>query len=199
MPEARRLRSVCVYLGSSPGEGAAFMATAAAFGRLLARRGCRLVYGGGRVGCMGALADAALEEGGEVSGVITRALKAKEIAHLGLTELRVVETMHERKAVMSDLADAFVMLPGGFGTWDEFMEALTWSQLGIHHKPCGVLEVGDYFAPLRAWLATATRQRFVRPEHAGLVLMDRDPAALLDRLAVWEGGGLEKWLDRSQR
>jgi len=175
------------------------MAAAAGFGRLLARRGCRLVYGGGRVGCMGALADAVLEEGGQVFGVITRALAAKEIAHTGLTDLRVVETMHERKAVMSDLADAFVMLPGGFGTWDEFMEAVTWSQLGVHHKPCGVLEVEDYFAPFRAWLGTATRHRFLRPEHAGLVLMEREPAALLDRLAAWEGEGLDKWLDRSQR
>lgn len=148
---------------------------------------------------MGALADAALQANGEVIGVITRALEAKEIAHLELTNLVVVETMHERKAAMADMADAFVMLPGGFGTWDEFMEVVTWSQLGIHAKPCGVLEVADYFEPLRSFFDMATRQRFVRAEHRHLVIMEREPGVLLDRLASWQPETVDKWLDRSQR
>jgi uncharacterized protein (TIGR00730 family) len=145
---------------------------------------------------MGALADAALGAGGEVVGVITRALQDKEVAHPGLTRLDVVETMHERKAAMADMADVFVMLPGGFGTWDEFMEAVTWSQLGVHSKPCGVLEVDDYFVPFRAMLEMATKERFVRPEHRDLVIMDADAEALLDRLLSWRAQYLPKWLDR---
>lgn len=196
---AGRQRSICVYLGSSPGADPAFAAAANGFGRLLAARGLRLVYGGGRVGLMGVLADAALEAGGEVVGVITRALQDKEIAHSGLSELKVVETMHERKAAMADLADAFVMLPGGFGTWDEFMEAVTWAQLGIHSKPCGVLETGDFFLPFRAMLEMATAQRFVRPEHRDLVIMSPEPDVLLDRLLSWRPGHIAKWLDRDDR
>jgi uncharacterized protein (TIGR00730 family) len=137
-------------------------------GRLLAERNVRLIYGGGHVGLMGILADAVLEQGGEVHGVITRALERKEIAHAGLTTLEVVETMHERKALMADAADAFVMLPGGFGTWEEFLEALTWTQLGVHLKPCGVLNVAEFFDPLIALIDQATKQRFVRSEHRDL-------------------------------
>jgi len=148
---------------------------------------------------MGALADAALEAGGDVTGVITRALQEKEIAHRGLSELRVVETMHERKAAMSDLSDAFVMLPGGFGTWDEFMEAVTWAQLGIHSKACGVLEVGNFFGPLKAMLDMATNQRFIRPEHRDLIIMGADGGALLDRLLSWQPRHMAKWLDRDDR
>lgn len=195
----RAARSVCVYLGSSPGARPSFSAAAEDFGRLLARRGLRLVYGGGRVGLMGTLADAALDAGGEVVGVITRALQDKEVAHSGLSRLEVVQTMHERKAAMADLADAFVMLPGGFGTWDEFMEAVTWSQLGIHTKPCGVLEVEDFFLPFRAMLEMATDQRFVRPEHRDLVMMDADAEVLLDRLLSWRATYLPKWLDSDDR
>jgi uncharacterized protein (TIGR00730 family) len=193
------LSSVAVYCGSSPGADPGFAAAAAALGRLLAERGIRLVYGGGHVGLMGVVADACLAGGGEVHGVITRALEAKELAHRGLTSLAVVETMHQRKEAMADLAGAFVMLPGGFGTLDEFFEVLTWTQLGIHAKPCGVLDVAGYFAPLRDLLEAATRQRFLRPGHRDLVIMDTDPGRLLDRLNEWQPVVVDKWLDLPQR
>jgi uncharacterized protein (TIGR00730 family) len=194
-----RLSSVAVYCGSSPGADPGFAAAAAALGRLLAERGIRLVYGGGHVGLMGVVADACLAAGGEVHGVITRALEAKELAHRGLTSLAVVETMHQRKEAMADLAGGFVMLPGGFGTLDEFFEVLTWTQLGIHAKPCGVLDVAGYFAPLRDLLEAATRQRFLRPGHRDLVIMDTDPGRLLDRLDEWQPVVVDKWLDLPQR
>lgn len=148
---------------------------------------------------MGVVADAALAEGGEVYGVITQALQAKELAHRGLTTLSVVETMHERKAEMSDAADGFVMLPGGFGTFDEFFEAVTWTQLGIHSKPCGVLDVNDYFAPLQALLDNATSQRFIRSEHRELIIRETDAQTLLDRLATWKPPVVDKWVDHTQR
>jgi uncharacterized protein (TIGR00730 family) len=201
-PHAGRIpaqTSVCVFCGSSPGADPAFADAASTLGRLVAERGLGLVYGGAHVGTMGVLADAALAAGGEVHGVITRALEGKEIAHQGLTSLTVVETMHERKAAMADRAEGFVMLPGGFGTLDEFFEAVTWTQLGIHQKPAGVLDVLGYFDPLRALLETAVAQRFVAPQHRDLVLVESDPAALLDRLAQWRPTATDKWLDRSQR
>ncbi len=176
---------MCVFCGSSTGNDSLYLEAARQFGGLLGRRGLRLVYGGGRVGLMGAVADGALDAGAEVVGVITRALQGREIAHPGLDELLVVETMHERKAAMADRADAFVMLPGGFGTWDEFMEVVTWAQLGIHVKPCAVLEVGDFFAGFRQLVADATGAGFIRPRYQQLVLMDHDPGSLIDRLAAW--------------
>jgi uncharacterized protein (TIGR00730 family) len=194
-----RLSSVAVYCASSPGADPGFVAAAAALGRLLAERGVRLVYGGGHVGLMGVVADACLAGGGEVYGVITRALEVKELAHHGLTSLAVVETMHERKQAMADLADGFVMLPGGFGTLDEFFEVLTWNQLGIHAKPCGVLDVAGFFAPLRDLLEAATRQRFLRPGHRDLVIMDSEPGRLLDRLGGWQPVVVDKWLDPPHR
>ena len=148
---------------------------------------------------MGVLADAALAEGGEVHGVITRALEDKEIAHRGLTTLKVVETMHERKAAMVDMADAFVMLPGGFETLEEFLEVVTWTELGIHTKPCGVLNVRGFFDPLVALFATATQQRFVREEHRDMVIVEPDPVTMLDQLGSWAPVTVDKWLDRSQR
>ena len=190
---------MAVYCGSSPGADPAFAAAAAALGRLLAERGIRLVYGGGHVGLMGVVADACLAGGGEVHGVITRALEAKELAHRGLTSLAVVETMHGRKEAMADLAGGFIMPPGGFGTLDEFFEVLTWTQLGIHAKPCGVLDVAGYFAPLRDLLEAATRQRFLRPGHRDLVIMDTEPGRLLDRLDEWQPADVDKWLDLRQR
>jgi uncharacterized protein (TIGR00730 family) len=192
-----KLRTVCVYCGSSPGRQAGFAEAAAALGRTIARRGMTLVYGGAQVGLMGVVADAAIDEGGEVHGVITRGLETKEIAHRGLTHLDVVDTMHERKAAMADLTDGFVMLPGGFGTFDEFFEAVTWTQLGVHDKPCGVLDVGGYFDPLEALLDNATAQGFVRGEHRGLVMVDDDADTLLDRMAAWEPVVIDKWIDRS--
>ena len=193
------LSSVAVYCGSSPGADPAFAAAAASLGRLLATREIRLVYGGGHVGLMGLLADAVLRQGGEVHGVITRALEEKEIAHGGLTTLQVVETMHERKAAMADKSDGFIMMAGGFGTLDEFFEVVTWTQLGIHAKPCGILNVNGYFDPLLALLQTATRERFLLPAHRDLVVAEPDPAALIERLGSWTGRTVDKWLDRSQR
>jgi hypothetical protein len=148
---------------------------------------------------MGILAEAALAGGGEVHGVITQALQAREIAHQGLTSLEVVKTMHERKAAMADKADAFIMLPGGFGTLDEFFEAVTWTQLGIHAKPCGVLDVGGYFAPLRTLLASAAGQGFMLPEHRDMVIMESDPAMMLDRMSAWKPVFVKKWLGRQDR
>jgi uncharacterized protein (TIGR00730 family) len=191
--------SVAVYCGSNSGIDPAFAAAAASLGALLAERGLRLVYGGGHVGLMGAVADAVLDGGGEAHGVITRALEQKEIAHAGLTSLRVTETMHERKAAMADAADAFVMLPGGYGTLDEFFEVLTWAQLGIHAKPCAILDVAGYFDPLRAFLDGAVAAGFVHPAHRDMVIMDDDPARLLDRLAAWTPVEVSKWLDRAER
>ena len=194
-----RLSAIAVYCGSNHGADPAYAQAAAALGRLLAERGIRLVYGGGHVGLMGVLADAALAGGGEVFGVITRALQASEVGHDALTSLTVVDTIHERKAAMADAADAFVMLPGGYGTFDEFFEAVSWTQLGIHDKPCGVLDVAGYYAPLRALLDEATRQGFVSQAHRELVITESEPRRLLDRLAGWAPVTADKWLDRSQR
>jgi uncharacterized protein (TIGR00730 family) len=193
------LLSVGVYCASSRGIDRSFAAAAESLGRTLAERGIRLVYGGGHVGLMGVVADAVLAGGGEVHGVITRALEAKEIAHRGLTSLEVVETMHERKAAMADKADGFIMLPGGFGTLDEFFEVVTWTQLGIHAKPCGVLDVGGYFTPLRELLDTAARQGFLLPEHRDMVIMESEPGRMLDRLNTWVPAFVPKWLDRTER
>jgi uncharacterized protein (TIGR00730 family) len=193
------LSAVCVYCGSSPGADPAFAAAAASFGRVLAERRVGVVYGGGHVGLMGALADAALAAGGSVHGVITRALEQKELAHDGLTAMTVVETMHERKAAMADLADGFVMLPGGFGTLDEFFEVVTWTQLGIHSKPCGVLNVSGYFDPLLAFVERAAEERLVRAEHRDMLIVETDPDAMLDRLAAATPAPVDKWLDRTER
>ena len=191
--------SVAVYCGSNAGVDPSFRAAATSFGRMLAGRGIRLVYGGGRVGLMGLVADAALAEGGQVHGVITRALEGKEPAHPGLTSLEVVDTMHQRKAAMADLADGFVMLPGGFGTLDEFFEVVTWTQLGVHAKPCGLLDVNGFFASLGAFLDGAVGHGFIRAEHREMLITESDPDALIDRLTSWEPIAIDKWLDRSER
>jgi uncharacterized protein (TIGR00730 family) len=191
--------SIAVYCGSNLGLDPSFAAAAASLGRLLAQRAHPLVYGGGRVGLMGVVADAVLESGGAAHGVITQALAAKEIAHPGLTSLRVTQTMHERKAAMADLADAFVMLPGGYGTLDEFFEMLTWAQLGIHAKPCAILDVAGYFDSLRAFLDRAVTAGFVRPAHLRMVIIEADSARLLDRIADWTPVAVSKWLDPSDR
>jgi uncharacterized protein (TIGR00730 family) len=188
---------VCVFCGSNPGRGPAFREATERLGRTIAERGMAVVYGGAQVGLMGALAEAALAAGGEVHGVITRALETKEIAHRGLASLTVVDTMHERKAAMADRAGGFVMLPGGFGTFDEFFEAVTWTQLGVHRKPCGILDVDGYFAPLQAQFANAAELGFVLDEH--LPLVDADPGKLLDRMAGWEPPSVEKWIDCTVR
>ena len=179
------MKRVCVFAGSNAGVRPTYAASARTLAAACAERGLGIVYGGGSVGLMGALADAALAAGVEVIGVIPRPLATKELAHAGLTELRVVESMHERKAMMNALADGFISLPGGLGTFEETLEVLTWAQLGIHGKPVGVLNVDGYYDGLLRWLSHAAREGFVRPEHLGLLLFADAPAALLDRFAAW--------------
>lgn len=192
------MKRICVFCGSNGGLRPAYTEAARAMGLALARRGIGLVYGGGRVGLMGTVADAVLREGGEVIGIIPEALAAREVAHQGLTELCVVSSMHVRKAMMAELSDAFVALPGGFGTFEEFCEVLTWSQLGLHQKPCGLLNVEDYYAPLLALFDQAVAERFARPEHRALVIEGRDPDEMLERLATFRPPGLAKWIDMSE-
>ena len=186
MAAPARIGSICVFCGASPGADPRYVEAATATGRTLAERGIRLVYGGGRLGLMGAIADAALAAGGEVVGVIPRGLVDRELAHAGLTELRVVTTLHERKARMADLADAFITLPGGLGTLEELAEVLSWAQLDLHAKPVGLLEVGGYFGPLVAFLDRAVVEGFVAPRHRGLLLHDDDLERLLARFDAWE-------------
>jgi hypothetical protein len=154
------------------------------------------VYGGGNIGLMGVVADAVLAAGGEAIGVIPRGFVEKEVAHDGLSDLRIVSSMHERKAMMADLADAFVALPGGLGTLEEMFETWTWGQLGLHAKPCGLLDVAGYYGPLLAFLDHAVAEGFIKPRHRALLLAERDPGALLDRLAAFRPPRIEKWLDR---
>lgn len=168
-------------------------------GQLLAKHGITLVYGGGNVGLMGAVADGCLDAGGRVVGVIPRALAEKEIAHPGLTEMHVVDSMHERKALMADLADAFLALPGGFGTWDEFCEALTWSQLGLQRKACAFLNIERYYDPLLTMVQRAAQEGFIRAEHRELLLVDTDPGRILERLQNYEVPYVPKWVDREER
>ncbi len=192
------IRRICVFCGSSPGERPCYGAAARTLGELLAKRGLGLVYGGASIGLMGAVADAALAGGGEVIGVIPAALEAKEIAHPGLTRLEVVSSMHDRKARMSELADAFVALPGGMGTLEELSEILTWGQLGLHQKACGLLDVAGYWRPLVAFFDHAVQERFLRPQHRALLLVEDQPVALLDALAAYVPPTHEKWIDREQ-
>jgi len=190
------LGSVCVFCGSSPGARPEYTEAARLLGQRIAGRGLRLVYGGGGVGLMGEVADAVLAAGGEVVGVIPQHLVDREVAHPGLTDLRVTGSMHERKALMADLADGFVAMPGGLGTLEELAEILTWSQLGLQSKPCGLLDVAGFFDPLLAFLDHTVEERFVTAEHRGLVLADRDPDRLLDKLDAWQPRPSSKWLDR---
>ena len=193
----RKLSVIAVYCGSSPGLDPLYAEVAGHLGKILAERGIGLVYGGGHVGLMGALADAALEGGGKAHGVITKALEDKEVAHKKLTSIDVVSSMHERKMVMANLADAFIMMPGGFGTLEEFLEVATWTQLGVHSKPCGILNVNGYFDPLIKFLDNAVQQRFLRFEHLGQVVIATEPADLVAQLDTWEPKVIDKWLDRS--
>jgi len=193
------MRRVCVFCGSSPGARAAYAEAAAELGRLLAAERIGLVYGGASVGLMGVLADAALAEGGEVVGVIPRALVDREIGHPGVEDLRVVGSMHERKALMAELADAFVALPGGLGTLEELFEIYTWAQLGMHRKPCGLLDVEDYYAGISQFLAHAVEERFLPERHRAMLMVEHEPRALLDRMRGWEPSAVQpKWLDREE-
>src|SRR5512143_1572135 len=177
------IRSICVFCGSSTGLSAGYETAACSFAESAAQRGIRLVYGGASVGLMGAIADAALRNGGEVVGVIPRALVDREIAHRGLTELHVVDTMHERKAMMAELSDAFVALPGGLGTLEELFEVWTWGMLGLHTKPYGILNVTDYYSPLIRFLDHASDEGFIRPAQRAMLVVEDDATRLLDKLA----------------
>jgi uncharacterized protein (TIGR00730 family) len=193
------LKRICVFCGSSSGTGETYVRSAREVGLLLCQRGIELVYGGGKVGLMGAVADACLSAGGRVTGVIPQLLVDKEVAHEGLTELRVVQTMHERKALMADLADAFLALPGGYGTWDELCEVLTWSQIGIHRKASALLNVNGYYDPLLAMADRAVSEGFIHTVNRELLLTDTDPARLLDRLEDYVVPVVDKWMGRANR
>ncbi|HWJ61050.1 MAG TPA: TIGR00730 family Rossman fold protein [Acidimicrobiales bacterium] len=195
----RPLRRVAVFCGSNHGNDPAFTATAVELGRLLAERGIGLVYGGGNVGLMGEVADAVLAGGGTVTGVIPQHLWEKEVGHQGLTELLVVDSMHERKMAMADRSDAFIALPGGVGTFEELFEAITWTQLGIHEKPVGLLDVAGFYAPLLGFLDDTVASGFLKPGHRSMILDATEPAAMLAALAAWEPVATSKWLTPDER
>ncbi len=194
------MQRVCVFCGSSPGARPAYAEATAEVARLLAGEGIGVVYGGGHVGLMGVLADTAMAAGGEVIGVMPQALVDREIGHTEISELRVVGSMHERKALMADLSDAFIALPGGAGTLEELFEVYTWAQLGLHDKPCGLLDVEDYFSGLVGFLDHAVDERFLRKEHRAMLIVEREPRALIERLAEFEPRAVTpKWIDREER
>jgi uncharacterized protein (TIGR00730 family) len=191
--------TVCVFCGSSPGARPAYTEATEELARLLAAEGIGVVYGGGGVGLMGKLADAVLAHGGEITGVIPRALVDREIEHRQVEDMRVVDSMHERKALMAELADAFVALPGGIGTLEELVEVFTWSQLGLHRKPCGLLDVEGYYQRLTDFLDHAVQERFLLAQHRATLMAESDPGALLERLRAYRPDAVEpKWIDRDE-
>jgi uncharacterized protein (TIGR00730 family) len=192
------LQSICVFCGSSRGAHPAYVEAATLVGRTLAERGLTLIYGGARIGLMGAAADGALAAGGKVHGVIPTALMARELGHQGLTKLDEVDSMHERKARMAELADGFIALPGGAGTLEEIAEIWTWAQLGLHRKPIGFLNVAGYFDHLFAFIDQAVAEAFVKPVHAGMLMRSTRPAPLLDAMAAYVPAFTEKWIGRDQ-
>ncbi|MEO1657364.1 MAG: TIGR00730 family Rossman fold protein [Pseudomonadota bacterium] len=193
------MKAVCVFTGSSFGADKAFEEAARSLGAAIAKRGFTLVYGGASVGLMGAVADSALAEGGEVIGVLPKALADLELAHTGLTELKIVDSMHARKTAMADAADAFVSLPGGLGTLEETFEVWTWTQLGVHAKPLGFVNVNGYYEGLLTFLDHAVASGFVKQKHKELALVDADPDALLEALAKTDVSYEPKWIDRQNR
>lgn len=190
------MKRICVYCGSSPGKRPEYTQAAHLLAQELTRRGIGLVYGGAHVGIMGALADAVLAHDGEVIGVIPQALVDKEVAHDGLTELKTVGSMHERKALMADLADGFIALPGGLGTLEELFEILTWAQLGFHRKPCGLLNIDGYYDGLSMFLDHAVHERFVDPVHRSILLIEKNPKQLLDLFESRRTPKVEQWINR---
>jgi len=191
-------KRICVFCGSSPGARPGYAQAAISLGRHLAAKKIGVVYGGGKVGLMGALANAVLETGGDVIGVIPQALLQKELAHPGLSDLRVVASMHERKALMAELSDAFIALPGGYGTFEEFCEVLTWTQLGLHRKPCGILNVEGYYDRLLSLFDHAVAERFVHPVHRRVIISASDHEVLVENLLECELPAVDKWIDRSE-
>lgn len=192
------MRQICVFAGSSPGKRGEYRRAAKALGETLVSRGLGVVYGGAKVGLMGALADTVLDLGGHVIGVIPEPLVAREVAHDGLSELRVVKSMHERKSTMAELASGFIALPGGLGTLEETFEILTWAQLGMHAKPCGLLNVSGYFLSVIAFLDHAVDEDFLSDAHRRMLVVERDPSRLVDALDRYTPPAVEKWIDRKE-
>ncbi|NMG01688.1 TIGR00730 family Rossman fold protein [Azoarcus taiwanensis] len=193
-PAPRPLKSLCVYCGSSVGRDTVYADAARSLARVMVERGIRLVFGGGSVGIMGAVADEVLRLGGEAVGVIPQALMRKELAHAGLTEMHVTPSMHARKTLMAELSDAFVALPGGIGTFEELFEVWTWGQLGFHDKPCAILNVGGYYDRLVEFLDHASAEEFVRPVHRGMLIVESDPELLLERFSAYQPPAQPKWV-----
>lgn len=192
------MKTICVYCGSSPGRRPAYLEAARSLGETLTNRGLHLVYGGASVGIMGAVADAVLAGGGEATGVIPEALAVKEVAHASLTQQRVVGSMHERKALMAELSDGFVALPGGWGTFEELFEMLTWAQLGFHDKPCGLLNIDGYYDDLAKFLEHAVEEGFVPPVCRSMLIVEREPEALLERFEAYSAPTVRKWITKEE-
>ena len=193
------MKRICVFCGSNRGVRNEYIEAAQELGEILVKRNLGLVYGGGNVGLMGIIADAVLAEGGEVIGVIPQSLADREVAHQNLTKMHIVNSMHERKALMADLSDGFIALPGGMGTFDEFCEILTWAQLGIHQKPCGILNVENYFTPLLKMFDHATDEGFLRDAHRDLVIEATKPEILLDLFKTYQPQPVAKWMGQNKR
>jgi len=192
------MKSVCVFCGSNPGNDPVYAAGAKAMGAEIARRGLILVYGGGAVGLMGIVANAALEAGGEVHGVIPQALRDKEVGHHHLTRLEIVDTMHTRKARMAELSEGFIAMPGGIGTFEELFEIWTWGQLGIHGKPLGLLNVAGFYDPLATFLDRTVEAGFLKANHRAMAMTDTEPATLLDRMADYVPAATYKWIEKEE-
>ncbi len=192
------MKRLCVFCGSSVGNNTAYIDAAQALGAALARRRIGLVYGGGKVGLMGVIADAVMQAGGEVIGVIPKALDDREIGHAGITDLRIVDSMHTRKAMMAELSDAFIAMPGGVGTFEEFFEAVTWTQLGLHRKPCGLLNVAEFYTPLALFIDQAVTEGFIKPVHRAAIVVDSDPVRLLDTLGTVHLPAVPKWIKKDE-
>jgi uncharacterized protein (TIGR00730 family) len=195
----KAFKNICVYCGSNFGIRSSYRAAACTLAEEMVTRGITLIYGGGNVGLMGVLADSVLSAGGKVIGVIPQALVDKEVAHNGLSDLRIVASMHERKSQMADLADAFIALPGGLGTLEELCEVATWAQLGLHRKACGVLNVEGYYDKLLGMLDHAAEEKFIRPEHRKIILSETKPGKLIEKLAGYEPPVLHKWIEPNEQ
>ena len=190
------MKSICIFCGSNYGIRPEYEHAAVAMGQLLAQSGIRLIYGGGKVGLMGAVANAALAAGGQVVGIIPQFLQDKELAHLGLTELHVVDSMHSRKAMMNQMSDGFVSMPGGFGTFEELFEVVSWAQLGMHQKPIGLLDIADFYQPLLHMVHHASAQGFARAENCGIFLSAAEPQDLLNKMRDYQPRSVTKWLEQ---
>ena len=192
------MKRICVYCGSSPGRLPQYLDAARELGLALVERDIGLVYGGASVGIMGEIADTVMSGGGDVVGVIPQALAEKEVSHPGLTELKLVDSMHERKSVMAEMADGFIALPGGLGTIEELFEVLTWSQLGFHQKPCGLLNIEGYYDHLLHFMEHAVEQQFVKQQHRDMLLASGNAQSLLEEMAVYTPPAIDKWIGRKQ-